>query len=107
LNEQRERNPEKFPEDFAYQVTDEELDNLTRLSQHVITSTKFSPVNPWAYTLEGCNMAATILNTPTAVKRAVQIIRTFSDKPIEHQLNNDCISTLLTIPEKESFEVQR
>jgi hypothetical protein len=56
LNEQRERNPEKFPEDFAYQVTDKELDNLTRLSQNVITSTKFNPVNPWAYTLEGCRL---------------------------------------------------
>jgi hypothetical protein len=41
LNEQRERNPEKFPEDFAYQLTDKELDSVTFESQNVIQKTIF------------------------------------------------------------------
>jgi len=76
LNQQRERNPDKFPDDFAFQITDEER---SRLSQNVTTSLKFSPVNPYVYTIEGCNMASTVLHTPIAVKRAVTIIRVFSD----------------------------
>jgi len=77
LNQQRERNPTKFPEDFAFKLNDTETDNW--LSQNVIPKDKLGGHNPWAYTLEGCNMAATVLNTPKAVKRSVQIIRTFSD----------------------------
>jgi len=50
-----------------------EFDNW--LSQNVIPKDKLGGHNPWAYTLEGCNMAATVLNTPKAVKRSVQIIR--------------------------------
>jgi hypothetical protein len=55
LNQQRERNPEKFPEDFAYQLTGEELDSVTFESQNVI-QTSISKGRrgemPWAYTLE-------------------------------------------------------
>jgi hypothetical protein len=77
LNQQRERNPDKFPEDFAFQLSDSET--FDWLSQNVIPRDKLGGYNPWAYILEGCNMAATVLNTPKAIKRSVQIIRTFSD----------------------------
>jgi hypothetical protein len=80
-------NPEKFPmvicgnkpacQDFAFQLTNDEAHHLQ--SQNATAISSMSRVNPWAYTLEGCNMAATVLNTPKAVKRSVQIIRTFSD----------------------------
>ena len=61
LNEQRERNPDKFPEDFAFQFTPNEISQNAMLSGMKFTHP------PWAYTLEGCNMSATVLNTPKAV----------------------------------------
>ena len=57
LNEQRSRNTDKFPEDFAFQLTDTECVNLQ--SQNATSISSMSRINPWAYTLEGINMAAT------------------------------------------------
>ena len=57
LNQQRTRNPEKFPEDFAFQLTNNETDDLRLHFASAISA--MSRVNPWAYILEGCNMAAT------------------------------------------------
>ena len=56
---------------------DAESDDLRLQNEGAIPS--MSRVNPWVYTLEGCNMAATVLNTPKAIKRSVTIMRTFSD----------------------------
>lgn len=74
LNQQRERNPDKFPPDFAFQLSDEEL-----RSQNATAISPMSRYNPWAYTLEGINQSANILNSPEANRRSVQIIRIFSD----------------------------
>jgi len=54
LNQQRERNPTKFPEDFAFKLNDTETDNW--LSQNVIPKDKLGGHNPWGYTLEGCRV---------------------------------------------------
>jgi hypothetical protein len=62
--------PSIHSEDFAYQVTDEEFDSLKQTSHFVMFDEKFTHT-PWAYTLEGCRLFVS-----------------FSDKPIEHQLNN-------------------
>jgi len=55
LNQQRERNPEKFPEDFAFQLTDDEVKDFE--SQNAIQKSLMlgrRGENPWGYTLEGC-----------------------------------------------------
>ena len=67
-------NPDKFPPDFAFQLSDEEL-----RSQNATAISPMSRYNPWAYTLEGINQSANILNSPEANRRSVQIIRIFSD----------------------------
>ncbi|HOS43175.1 MAG TPA: ORF6N domain-containing protein [Armatimonadota bacterium] len=76
LNEQVKRNRERFPEDFMFQLTEAEkaeviaiCDNLSRL--------KFSPSLPYAFTEHGAVMAASILNTPTAVEVSVYVVRAF------------------------------
>lgn len=74
LNEQRERNPDKFPEDFAFQLSDDEL-----TSQNVTAISSMTRYNPWVYTLEGINMAANVLNTPKAVQRSIIMVRVFSE----------------------------
>ncbi|NCN42685.1 ORF6N domain-containing protein [bacterium] len=79
LNQQRERNPEKFPDDFAFQLSASEIEQVTSHFVMLQQDGEWFRHPPWAYTLEGCNMAATVLNTPKAVERAVKIIRTFSD----------------------------
>jgi len=53
LNQQRERNPEKFPEYFAFhEVKDFESQNVIQKSLMLGRRGE----NPWGYTLEGCRV---------------------------------------------------
>jgi hypothetical protein len=75
LNQALKRNNNRFPVEFAFALTREEI---LRISQTVtpLSALKFSKsVN--AFTEHGALMAATVLNSPAAVKMSVFIIRAF------------------------------
>jgi hypothetical protein len=89
LNEQYRRNLERFPEDFAFQLTQEEwsalrsqistLEAAPNLRSQNATSrshggTRYLPV---AFTEHGSLMVANILNSSRAVAMSVYVIRAF------------------------------
>jgi hypothetical protein len=49
LNEQVKRNPERFPEDFMFQLTKKEKAEVVAICDH-LAKLKFSPVLPNAFT---------------------------------------------------------
>jgi hypothetical protein len=77
LNQAVKRNTERFPVDFAYQLTIQEFADLK--SQIVISKrgrggrTKL----PWAFTEQGVAMLSSVLNSATAARVNVEIMRTF------------------------------
>jgi ORF6N domain len=77
LNQAVKRNPERFPEDFAYQLTKREFSDL--ISQTVTSKngrggrTKL----PWVFTEQGVAMLSSVLNSLTAARVNVEIMRTF------------------------------
>ena len=76
VNQQRSRNLDRFPESFAFQLTNEEWENLK--SQFVISRShggRRSP--PWAYTEHGFAMLATRLRGEQAAFLTQTIIETF------------------------------
>jgi len=76
VNQQRSRNQDRFPDSFAFQLTDEEWESLK--SQTVISKShggRRSP--PWAYTEHGFAMLATRLRGPEAAFLSQIIIETF------------------------------
>lgn len=74
LNQAVRRNLERFPEDFMFRLTREEI---TRISQIVISSDlKFSN-NVNAYTEQGIAMLSGLLNSPRAVAVNIEIMRAF------------------------------
>ena len=95
LNQAVKRNADRFPGDFAFQLTTGEL-NLLR-SQIVTSKPQSSPVQydgalrsqfatskrggrrtrPYAFTEHGALMAANVLNSPEAVAMSVYVIRAF------------------------------
>ncbi len=77
LNEQVTRNRDRFPEDFSFQLTQQEVANL--ISQIAISSSGHGGRRklPWAFTEHGIAMLSSVLNSPTAVRVNIQIIRTF------------------------------
>lgn len=78
LNEQVRRNAERFPDDFMFQLTNQEL---TILRSQFATSS--SPAwggrryAPYAFTEHGAIMAATVLNSPRAVEVSIYVVRAF------------------------------
>ncbi len=77
LNEQVSRNRGRFPEDFAYQLTQQEFMNL--ISQNAISSSQHGGRRklPWAFTEHGVAMLSSVLKSPTAVRVNIEIIRIF------------------------------
>ena len=85
FNQTIRRNLSRFPCDFAFQLTREEVANLK--SQIVISSSEAGPAVfgghggmrklPWAFTEHGAIMAATILRSKRAVAMSVYVVRAF------------------------------
>jgi hypothetical protein len=75
LNEQVKRNTERFPTDFMFQLTDDELEILR--SQFATSRWGGRRYLPYAFTEHGALMAANVLNTPTAVEVGVYVVRAF------------------------------
>jgi hypothetical protein len=75
LNQQVRRNLGRFPADFVFQLTAKELSNL-RL--HFATSSWGGlRYRPFVFTEHGSIMAATVLNSPSAVEMSVYVVRAF------------------------------
>ena len=98
FNQAIKRNGERFPADFAFQITREEFAHLK--SQIVtssveavakesgapnwsqfVTSSKASHrgaiYRPWAFTEHGAVMAANVLRSPKAIEMSVYVVRAF------------------------------
>lgn len=70
------RNIERFPEDFMFQLTEEEFQNLK--SQIVISSWGGARrARPYAFTEQGVAMLSSVLRSKRAVQVNIEIMRTF------------------------------
>jgi hypothetical protein len=100
LNEQVKRNRDRFPDDFAFRLTSQEVTNLksqfatssspgirlqlatasAQSSRSQIATLKRGhniKYRPYAFTEHGAIMAATILNSSKAVEMSVFVVRAF------------------------------
>jgi hypothetical protein len=77
LNEQVSRNRERFPEDFAFQLAQQEFTAL--MSQIAISKGGRGGrrKRPWVFTEQGVAMLSSVLRSPTAVRVNIEIMRTF------------------------------
>ena len=76
LNEQVKRNKKRFPEDFMFRLTKNEIDEVVAICDH-LQKLKFSHVLPHAFTEPGIAMLSSVLNSERAIRVNIQIIRTF------------------------------
>lgn len=78
LNQAVSRNLQRFPEDFMFQLTDEEFDSLR--SQIVILKTgrgQHRKYIPRVFTEQGVAMLSGVLNSSRAVRVNIEIMRAF------------------------------
>ena len=84
LNQAVKRNLERFPEDFMFQLTKAETDELQRLKRlrsQIVTLKKARGTHikyqPYAFTEHGILMLSSVLKSLRAVQVNIQIMRTF------------------------------
>ncbi len=84
LNQAVKRNAERFPPDFLFQLSPQEIADMP---SQIVTGSRSQSVTlkrghnikylPYAFTEHGAIMAATILNSPQAVEMSVFVVRAF------------------------------
>jgi len=71
------RNIDRFPSDFMYELTDDEINAV--VSQNVIPSKRyFGGSSPFAFTENGVAMLSSVLNSKKAIEVNIAIMRTFT-----------------------------
>jgi phage regulator Rha-like protein len=76
LNRQVKRNIKRFPEEFMFQLTIEEKNELVT-NWHRFDSLKHSTSLPFAFTEYGAVMLATVLNSNRAVESSILVVKAF------------------------------
>ena len=93
LNQQVKRNIERFPEDFMFQLTKDELSFVCLKSQNVTLNENGNRRGlhvkkmPYAFTEQGIYMLATVLKGELAKQQSIFIMRTFRE--MRHYINQN------------------
>ncbi|OYY25955.1 MAG: DNA-binding protein [Sulfurovum sp. 39-42-12] len=100
FNQAVKRNSERFPEDFMFQLTEEEYENLR---SQIVTSSLGQHGGrrymPYAFTENGVYMLSAVLKSSIAIEVSIEIMRTFT-KLREFTLHYNALS-------KQLLEVER
>ena len=94
LNKAVKRNIARFPDDFMFQVTKEEFDNL--ISQFGTSSWGGRRKLPYAFTEQGVAMLSGVLHSERAITVNIQIMRVFTKV---REILTDNLSVRLEIEE--------
>jgi len=77
LNQSVKRNMSRFPEDFMFELTQKEKQELVTICDR-FNPLKHSTVLPYVFTQEGVAMLSSVLNSERAIKVNIQIMRAFA-----------------------------
>ena len=76
LREQVKRNIKRFPDDFMFQLNENEIDFM--VSQNAIPSKQhLGGAKPYAFTEQGVSMLSSVLKSDLAIEMSIEIIRAF------------------------------
>jgi hypothetical protein len=76
LNEQVKRNLSRFPDDFMFQITEKEFENLK--SQNATSRWGGRRKLPYAFTEHGVLMLSSVLNSRIAIQVNIKIMRVYT-----------------------------
>ena len=100
LKRQVRRNIERFPDDFMFELTTKEFSDLR--SQFGTSSWGGTRYIPMAFTEQGVAMLSSVLNSSTAIKVNIQIIRVFTRMKEMLLTNKDILLKLEQLENKVS-----
>ena len=71
------RNIDRFPEDFMFQLTKIEWEEVITNCDNLPSSAKFSPSRPYAFTEQGIAMLSSVLKSKKAINVNIAVMRAF------------------------------
>jgi len=77
LKQAVKRNLDRFPDDFMFQLTKVEWQEVVTICDNLPEGVKFSPATPFAFTEQGVAMLSSVLKSKKALQVNIQIIRAF------------------------------
>ena len=77
LKQAVKRNLDRFPNDFMFQLTKFEWQELITICDNLPEGVKFSPATPFAFTEQGVSMLSSVLKSKKALQVNIEIMRTF------------------------------
>lgn len=106
FNQAIRRNIKRFPEDFRFQLNNDEKNELvTKCYQ--LQNLKHSYINPYVFTEQGVSMLSAVLKSDIAINRSVQIIRAFVNMKQFISSNNDLFKKIDTLEKKQiEYEIK-
>ena len=102
LNQAVKRNSERFPIEFMFQLTKQELENW--MSQFVISNKELMGLRklPFAFSEQGVSMLSAVLKSKSAIEMSIKIIKSFVAMK-KFMANNALIFQRLDILEQKQF----
>jgi len=102
LNQTRKRNYKRFPEDFCFQLTEEDYNSLR--SQFVTLNEtgrgQHRKYLPYVFTEQGISMLSPLLNSEIAIEVSIKIMRAFVEMRKFINTNKDLFERVITIENK-------
>lgn len=77
LKQAVKRNNDRFPDDFMFQLTKKEWQEVITNCDNLPDTIKYSPVSPLAFTEQGVSMLSSVLKSKKAVQVNISIMRVF------------------------------
>lgn len=72
------RNKDRFPNDFMFELSKEEWQEVITTCDNLLPSTaRFAPATPYAFTEQGVAMLSSVLRSPKAIEINISIMRAF------------------------------
>lgn len=96
LNQAVKRNAERFPNDFMFQLSDVEKQEVVTNCDH-LSRLKYSKVRPYAFTEHGALMVASVLNSDRAIAMSIYVIKAFVKMREELMANETFLRRLAEI----------
>jgi len=104
INEAVKNNPNKFPQDFYFELYDDEFNDL----KSKISTANFSKVriNPKVFTEQGVYMLATVLKSKIATEVTISIMRTFTKMKLFLSQNSNLFQKIEQVEKRQlAYEI--
>ena len=99
VNKAMKRNIDRFPEDFCFQLTKDEMDKMWFQNGTTLDNMKYRSIKylPYVYTEQGISMLAGVLKNEIAVQVSINIIRAFIEMRKFISLNGKLFKRLTNV----------